>query len=158
MSELPKMPKDKGGDFVNGLVWGGVIGLNDGLKAALRSGEEVGTEIAGWARTLRGQVETIAEQVRHQLRLDGADEDSGSQNVSREGTGFFNGFLLGEITGFIAGVVIAPHSAEEVRSKIGDWARTLRGQAGTVAEQVRHYLGRDRADEDDDDEEAGKRD
>ena len=74
------MANEEGRGFVNGFLFGGVVGFIVGVLAAPRSGEEIRAEISERTRTLRGQAESVAEQVRHHLRLDASDEEDGKKD------------------------------------------------------------------------------
>ena len=56
------------------------------------------------------------------------------------GGNFMNAFLLGAVFGFVAGVLAAPRSGQEIRHEINERTRGVREQVEHLAERVRHQL------------------
>ena len=53
---------------------------------------------------------------------------------------FMNAFILGAAIGFVAGVLAAPRSGQEMRDEINERTRGIHEQVEHLAERVRHQL------------------
>ncbi|MEK9675049.1 MAG: YtxH domain-containing protein [Chloroflexota bacterium] len=59
---------------------------------------------------------------------------------SDSGGGFFQGFLIGGIAGFVAGMIFAPKSGEETRAYILDQSREWRDKADELTSATRERM------------------
>ena len=76
------MSDNNDGGFMNAFLLGAVMGFVVGVLAAPRSGKEMRDEVNERTRSLREQVEHLAERIRQQMHQepDAADQAEGSRD------------------------------------------------------------------------------